>query len=485
MMKKHIFIYSVWLLLLPVFAGCREEAAWPGGENQIEAKYLDAVGAFYAGSDEDDMPLIPENPKDGEYKSEHDDNYQATVLLNDSLKYGDILYFSQLVSGKMEPFTGVAPEKFPSTMTDSVRDLYKNGYPNVYDYYYKKEYDATWEDVPGGYNFFADTVTNKMDWDIIKIWGLNNSGYALYALYYPYNNQLPKTEEGKLDFRVQTDQTTKENLQKSNFIGAYHSSSSAYSRLKFKLYHLMTYLKVTLYVPVYNPNDTIVVTGKDGKRDTVPGRTGFPADALQSAEVRYVIPNFNINWYAQRSTDTAPATSAATDSARTTIKMYIPGTEDYSATNGLPPVVTINPKDFIRDGYSNMDIPNEDKCWEITLSALIPAGQDYPRGSSEYANGMSWTNLNFLRFNLRENIGEVLKRYIFTGMSETGLIGSGDNINLAQGHLQHLSLYLPRYGAQAVLLNANVIDWEQWYNDNMGLRPDAPLNNEEENTEDL
>lgn len=476
---KHNLFFSCSALCLALLSACVEndmKISTPGQE-EPEARFLDAIGAVFAGAENDDIEIPTITPDD--YIDNFDDeilqdNFRNEEQTPEDGARVDTLFFSQLVSGKLVPFQGMKPENFPPDMPERMREKYgQDGYPNLYKYYYKKpNYEITWEDDPGGYNFFPTDTVTKMNWDDIKFWGLNNTGYVLYGLYYPYNNKLPYDENGNVDFKVEAEQTSKDALRKSNFLGAYHSSSKSGQRLKFKLYHLAAYLKVTLYIPVFNPNDTIV----DAKGDTITGaRTGFPADALLKAEVRNVYNHFRINWYGGRSSDAAPITAVNKDFPRTNITMYMPEADEYADTDGLPPVEKIYIPDYVRNALDDPMFKEYDNCWKITLTALIPGGQDYPIGDETYPTGQTWTDTNFLRFYIRQNIGDEPLRYVFTGKSANGLIGSGDNINISQGSLQHLNLYLPRYGARAILLNASVEDWEQWYNDNMGLRQEDPL----------
>ncbi|MCH5224788.1 MAG: hypothetical protein J1D77_02270 [Muribaculaceae bacterium] len=484
-MNKKILYTGLTALVLTFLSGCIDREESPEmPERDLVA--LEGVSAMFA----DEDGLSPEEGQEGEGDIEieiedpanHKDLNEVALLLDDMFHNEpggrvDTLFFSQLVSGKLVPFQGVSPENFPENMNQDMRERFAEGYPNLYRYYYQNRYSAVWEDEPGGYNFFPTDTLKKMNWDHIKFWGKNNTGYVLYALYYPYNNILPFDETGNVDFKVETDQTTKEALRKSNFIGAYHSSAKSGQRLKFKLFHLASYLKVTLYVPVYNPNDSIMEGNKK-----VPFRSGFPADALIKGVVRNVYNRYSVNWYGGRSSDSAPVTSVVTTTPRTDVTMYMPTAEDYPETNGLPPKVTVRVSDYIRDAEAQ-ELPEYDECWKITLSALIPSGQDYPIGDNEFPQGQIWTDLNFLRFYFRQNIGDVPKVYVFTGNSSSGLIGSG-KLSIGQGELQHLSLYIPRYGAKAVLLNANVTDWEQWYNSNMGLRKDDPLESPQPEPED-
>lgn len=454
-MRQFIKKANLYIALLFLIAAisCSDRNMVEDPEGEGNAKYLECVNAVYA-TRGDDVGV--------EESDEHDDNFEATALLDDAMSDGDILYFSQL-SNTLVPFIAEempqdAPERLTSRFgTDS--------YPNLYQYVFEtKNYIPEWEDQPlgaGGYNFFPEPVENKMDWDDIKYWGLNNNGFALFALFFPYDNEL------NLNFQVQQDQTTLPALRKSNFIGAYHSSAGAYTRIRFRLYHLMAYLKVTLYVPVYNDDD------RDDKNNKI--RTGFPADALQKAEVLNVFTDFSINWYANRSSDTSPACSAISTGNRSDVFMYIPPMDSYA--DGVPPVVTIKTGAFYAQDDPLYDPDATDQCWEITLSALIPAGQDYADTKQD------WTNGNILRFNMRQNIGDVPKRYVFNGSNAMNLIGGGDPLTISQGNIQHLSLYLPRKGAAAILLGANVEDWKQASNDNMGMQQDPPLKNNDGGTE--
>lgn len=483
--NKISFIYRIFLpaALFMSAAGCQDKDL-KGYDEAEGPRYVDGVEvsmapATRAGDDGDDEPDVTD--PEGEFQPGlDDDNYLATELLADQFigptdgnpdpDNRSVLYFTQFVPGKLVPF--VALEKSDLTqeywdrMTEKMQEKYPDKYPNLYNYSYHLKYPANYDDNPATYNFFPNSPEEMMDWDDVKFWGRNGSLYSIFAMFYPYNNVFPYDADGTPAFRVQTDQTTLDNLRKSNFLGAYFGNSSANQPLKFHLYHLMAYLKVTLYIPVFNPDDEIIENGKKVKV-----RTGYPADALQKALIKDVMPNFAITWNANKSSGTAPSTAAVPSSERTNISMYIPGPETYKDNpDKLPPVVKVPTKYFYNENDKKYNEDETDDCWEITLSALIPAGQDYQKGENNVPNG-TWTNTNFLQFDLRQNFGS-LKRYIFNGnpdQIEGGMISSGE-LNIGQGVLQHISLYLPRHGEAAVLLNAKVIKWQEAYNDNMGLR---------------
>ena len=403
---------------------------------------------------------------------EHDDNDEARILFKDGFDLGDALYFTQLVSGVLPPFQGKNADDYPPTISPDFKEDYPNGYGNIYKYYYYPQYPTEWEDEPkglGGYNFFAknpltDEEGVKMEWEAIQAWGYDVNGFTFYAMYYPIDNEL------NLDFRVPVDQRNIDDLRRANFIGAYHSSSSP-SRLRFKLYHLLCYFKLTLYVPVFNDNDV------DEKGNKI--RTGFPADAIQDVQLLDVLTDFDINWYANPTTDTAPVTAAVKSSERNDVYMFLPPLtkEFYPDTDGLPPVVNLKTSSFYRPDDEGYNPDATDLCWKITLSALIPAGQDFTADDPNYP-GMVWTDKNFIRIHMRQNIGEVPKSYVFNGNPKGELGGhltTDSDLTIAQGGIQHLSLYIPRYGAAAVLVGANVNDWKYRENNNMGMPAEDPL----------
>ncbi|MCH5223164.1 MAG: hypothetical protein J1E82_03915 [Muribaculaceae bacterium] len=467
---KHIFAIIGVLSILSLIS-CSDNG--PGENNRITDPLSGDVYAMFATRGDDDMN--PDDDSDSDViidvtTDEHDDNTEASEFFKDGFEYGDALYFTQLVSGVLVPFQAKEKDSYPTSLPESFKVKYRDGYKNLYTYYYEYKYPTGWDDRPnglGGYNFFAKTPLEKMEWEDIQAWGYDNNGYALFAMYFPYDNEL------NLDFQVPENQNDIDVLRKSNFIGAYHSSSSP-GRIRFKLYHLMCYFKLTLYIPVFNDNDT------DDKGNKI--RTGFPADALQSVQLLDVLTQFNVNWYANRSSDAAPACAAVDNGDRKNIIMFIPPlTEEYyPETKGLPPVVKIKTSSFYRPDNAAYDPEATDECWKITVSALIPAGQDFSANDLNYP-GLIWTDKNFIRINMRQNIGEVPKSYVFNGNPDPvqgGHATTNSDLSIEQGGIQHLSLYIPRYGAAAVLVGAKVIDWQHAKNDNWGLNQEEPIKKE-------
>ena len=329
-----------------------------------------------------------------------------------------VLYISQLARG-LVPFANFSNKK--------------DG--NIYQYVYDerpKYADADWDT---GFNFFPKDEDDMVDWDMILKNGAYGNGFTMFGLYFPHSQQLT--------YQVKTDQSTLENLQTSNVLGAYHSTSSLYTRLRFRLFHLMVYLKVNLYVPVFQ-------TGTDDQgRPTV---SGFAADALQNAELLNIYPSFAITWTADRSSDTeAPLTAytVAEEEQPVNIPMYMHPFPDGSS---MPQKVRIPTMSF---DPNRTDPEATDEVWMYTFSVVFPS------------QGATYGHNNFLRFNIRSNVGDVIKKYTFSGAQ---FVGTGV-LNLNQGSKQQLDLYLPRNAGEAVLVNAQVIDWT-YTNSNMHVSED-------------
>lgn len=449
-------------------------------DNTVTLDYLSAE--FATRADDEDI-TDPDTDGEGDAddgiydvtNSGHSDAEEALLLFDDAFSSGDALYFTQLVSGVLSPFQRKEFDDYPPSISENFKSRYPDGYDNLYTYYYVAKgdpgyYETAWEDQPaglGGYNFFAKSTDTKMEWEDIQAWGYDNNGYALFAMYFPYDNEM------NMDFQVPVDQTNIDALRKSNFIAAYHSSSSP-GRVRFKLYHLMCYFKLTLYIPVFKDDDV------DDKGNII--KSGYPADALQSVQLLDVLTDFNINWYANRSSDSSPACSARSGGERSNIEMFIPPltTEFYGEeSGGLPPVVNIKTSNFYNPDDTEFYDPEEiDQCWKIDVSALIPQGQDFVNDPN-YGT-MIWSDKNFIRINMRQNIGEVPKTYIFNGNPDPvngGHLTVGSNLTIEQGGIQHLSLYIPRHGAAAVLVGANVMDWQTAKNDQWGLNMEEPEDN--------
>lgn len=326
-------------------------------------------------------------------------------IITEQFQVGDKLYFSQL----------------PPTGTPNFTDPESTDNP-LYIYSYDGR-QAEWSD---GYNFSLPEEDAKngtspiFDWRTVKEIGSVGNAFSLYAMYFPGDNNY------RLD--IQTDQRGPEenrydtsNFVKSDIMGAYHATSSLYTRLRFRLFHLMVYLKIKLYVPVFESE----------KKDGDFSYSGFNEGAVQSAQVLNVSTQLNIEWRANRSSDTeAPLTQQATG-PKATIFMY---GHEPDETN----IETID----IADYYTNEPY-GEDRVRTYEFSVLFP---------------MQTVGDNFLCFTLQSpNSENDFRYYYFSGSQIVG--DKSDSYGLTQGTLQELHLYLPRKTNETVLIGAKILPW--------------------------
>lgn len=209
-------------------------------------------------------------------------------------------------------------------------------------------------------------------------------------------------------------------------MGAYHATSSIYTRMRFRLYHLMTYLKVTLYVPVYK--------GEFSEPEKQ-NYSGFNAGALKGGYLLNAITDFSIEWAASKSSDTeAPLVQSNQSSQRKNIKMYRHQV-DEDATVSLPV------KDYYNGSVDGV-IDDMDEVRVYNFSVIFP--------TQAFSD-------NFLCFALTTPGGDV-KYYYFSGSQLLG--ADSDSYGLTQGTLQQLYLYLPRKTNQTVLVGAKILPWQ-------------------------
>ena len=325
---------------------------------------------------------------------------EEDILTENNFNKNSILYISQMGT-ELEP-------GFDQSTSSNTCPLYR------YQWYENNE--ANWYTE---YNFKPVSGTSPMDWSVIKSYGNVGNAFSLYAMYFP--------EDQKVRFSVEADQTGGENDQydtknfkKSDIMGAYHATSALYTRPRFRLFHLMVYLRVTIYVPVFN--------GETSDDYTKQEFSGFLEGAMQKAIVRNAKTDFNIEWRANRSSDTdAPLTQAA-ENPKQDIKMY-----HHKADESII-------EEFDVTKYYKNDKLSTDKVRKYEFSVLFPA--------QTFGD-------NFLYFVLKAP-DQSSKYYYFSGSQ---IIGESGNYSLTQGTLQHLYLYLPRNTNETILIGAKILPW--------------------------
>lgn len=320
-----------------------------------------------------------------------------------------------------------------------IREPFRND-DDIFNYIYMGTPEAsmaTWGDTLS-YNFEAYRPVTPLRWEYIGKGESYNGGFAMYALYFPLENKLRRNvlDNGSIRYNVMQDQSTLENLMKSDILGGYHSTPKLHSRIAFKMYHLMSYFRIRLYVPLYNDDN----------------KTGYREDALLYATINNVTNEFAIDWNTTLSSDeTGPAVSAVEGSNE--IIMYqhpLPPGETKHKIDSIPY------KDFIYDGYFNQKIEGDyDYVRIYDFSVIIPYQKGEIRSDGKEHN---FTETNFLSFYFQTNAGAVTK-YYFNPTLNNGTTSS--QFEMKQGLLQYLQLYVPRVGNEIVNMGASVKDWTQ------------------------
>lgn len=334
----------------------------------------------------------------------------AIVIDNSIFNENSILYISQ-----MGPTDNENPN-FTNLAEDAV--------PYLYQYKFMGDNDATWDE---NYNFEKVTGRFPISWPTVKSIGSVGNSFSFYAMYFPVT-ETPGYSSTQ-GFSVAADQTGGEdnpydnsNFIKSDILGAYHSTSALYTRMRFRLFHLMSYLKITLYVPVYESH-----LDEAGEMS----QSGFEPGALQWGYMLNTIQNFDIEWRANRSSDTeSPKVNPG--NMRSNIKMYMEEPPQEYEPIQLP----------VQNYYPNGEMET-DEVYAYNFSVLFPEQQ---------------FNDNFICFALK-SIDNSIKYYYFSSVYTDQSNNQNGTFNFESGTLQQLYLYLPRTTNDAILVGAKILPW--------------------------
>lgn len=313
----------------------------------------------------------------------------------------------------------------------------------IFNFRYFENPEAQWDDDPLTYNFASYRQKIPLEWNHIGQGESYNGGYAMYALYFPLENQLrQKVVDNKIRYSVLQDQSILENLKKSDILGAYHSTEKLQSRIKFKMYHLMTYIRIRLYVPLYDDNK----------------KTGYREDALQYATIDHVNNEFSIAWNASISSDTqGPSVDAIEGESE--IIMYQHPLEEGETKHRI---VSIPYKKFITPDYYDQGIEGDlDQVRIYDFSVIIPY-QYAQRGSDGKMH--NFTETNFLNFYFRTNSGSTTRYYFnqsFYAIDQDPDTNEENTLEMNQGYFQYMQLYVPRVGNQVIYLGGEIDPWVQ------------------------
>ena len=391
MVRNSLLIFSL-IMLFAAASACSSDDS--GGDTQPE--YVND-GMVFVGHQGIRKADGIEDPTD-------EDDPSAPII-TDKFKEGDLLFFSQL------------PQLGSPNFTD---DQAAQNY--MYVYQYNPDTDASWS---SGYNFKVKEGRRGFDWDNVIGVGPNGNTFKFFGFFFPGSSE-PVWSVMEDQTGGEGNQYDKSNFIKSDIMGAYHSTSAIYTRMRFRLFHLMTYLMVKIYVPVY-----------DGTSDDYDhlSYSGFNEGALQGAYVLNAYTDFKIEWAASKSSDTeAPLVQPDDSKPRHNIKMYRHDIKESDVKE-----IDVTPYYGGKvEGIEN----NLDNVRTYLFSVLFPTQN---------------LNNNFLCFALTTPGGDT-KYYYFN--PEWIIGGDGMLFGLTQGTLQQLTLYLPRKTNQTILVGAKIIPWK-------------------------
>lgn len=423
-MKKFLAIY----IFACMFWACsnKEDMVYSEGmADDVVSVTLAPPVSYDAADDSSDDPTEPgTNPGTGD-DFDGEEPFVISPLVSTGFDTNSIIYLSQIgtkvnpnvpegynaLSSELEPDFST---KFPLLATDDIVEK------NFYSYKRNDVDDATWDN---GFNFEPLPDFPPIEWGQIRKRGPVGNSYNLIALYFPYDNT---TRLG-----VEEDQSSLENLLKSDVLGAFHSTSILFSRLRFRLFHLMTYVRVTLYVPVYDSGDN----------------SGFLEDAFKGAWVLDVLNDFRIEYRAGITSDTRgpviTAISSRADNKGVDVAMYAPQANAPVKTN-------IKVSDYFDDGTGQTD--RTDEVYAYTFHALIP----FP--DTRY-NSTETNKVDFLKFSFDTPGGNTKSFYFNDTQRYISDSHTGSVLSLNQGAIQDLFLYVPRGSNGTIYVKANVSDW--------------------------
>lgn len=316
----------------------------------------------------------------------------TTILTQSDFEDGSIIYISQ--------------------MGTTLDPSFEAGSTNMYQYSWYENEEAEWD---YEYNFSADP--SPLSWSVISSNGQVGNAFSLYGMFFPQGNSIR--------FNVEKDQTQLENFLVSDVMGAYHATPSLFTRLRFRFFHLMVYLRVTLFVPVLEFADDEY--------------TGYDENALLTAYMVNPVTNFSINWRANRSSDTeAPLVSDPVSKDYGNIYMY-----QHAGSGTKQQLIDVSPY------YTDGDLET-DNVRVYEFSVLFP-----PQTFGTAAPILCFQLQTPGQQNGDTTSPKSVSYYFYSNRLTT----ETNDFRFTQGTLQQLNLYLPRHSNETVLVSANIIDW--------------------------
>lgn len=379
------------------------------------------------------------------------------LLLSTTFPDGSLIFISQL--GQT-----VSP-KFPLTYNPETQ--------NFYAYQYNGNQNATWEE---GYNFNLAPNSSPIEWDKIRGYGSVGNTFNLYSLYFPSgvigpNGTVSNVVSNYPDVYAVTEwQNSRTYWEMKNYdvMGAYHATSSAYTRLTFRFFHLMVYVRVTLYVPVYDPETNTGFTesafGYSRFTTSTNVRDLLPCIAIgcsnEHGTQRNLSRFWTIDYNANRSSDReGPLVRTVISSqnspygdSRANFFMHPWGIGD-SHDAYFEEMTLTNVKDF----YPNAD-SNTDRVRKYEFTAIIPP--------QEISGELLFMHLKKPGVDAsippQDLSKDQLKNYYF---SVNQLVSGKNDISFTSGTMNHIELYIPRKANDVVKVKAQILPWTETFSD--------------------
>lgn len=282
---------------------------------------------------------------------------------------------------------------------------------NCYKYIYNGNESANWET---GFNF--KPVTEALNWGKILENGQYGQVFAFAILYFPGG------DKDAYPYKVGTDQNEPSmenepvNFFKWDILGGYHRSGKIRERLRFRLRHMMSRLKVTLYIPKVNSDLASGYEVSDIKATALSFRTDYTVT------------------FGDMDSEGVPMAQPSNDVG------VEPSVEDIQMKK-----ISAEETTLTKDYLSNFNIVNldEDEVYKYTFDMIFPP----------QAVGIG----DVLKFTLINSGGESV--YLFN--SNNNLTNGNGNFKFEGGTVTNLELYLPRADNSLVLFRANVVDWNE------------------------
>lgn len=394
-----------------------------------------------------------------EYKDDGAATTLDEMLLRSTFQEGDRIFISQMGTTTMP--------LFPINPTVNT--------PNLYCYEYDGNTEADWEN---GYNFVLSPTSGALEWDKIRALGSVGNTFSLYALYFPsgsigLNMQNQPNVYGVTEWE---NNRTAQGMKDYDVMGAYHAFSAPYQRLRFRFFHLMVCIRLTLYVPVYDP---VTDTGYGDNaftqcrnqginlvRDVIPGAfLGLSGEhASGSQTYRNMSRMWTIDYSANRSSDKEgplvqciPTTNQSYGDPRSNICMYADGSDDennpYYYDARFEEMTLTNVKDFYPSSPTNTE-----RVRKYEFTAIFPP-QKISGELMYFHLKKIGTPAELKPEKLNTNS---VARYYF-GVNQ--LVTGKNDISYTSGTMNHIELFIPRTGNNTVLISAKVLPWTTSFTD--------------------